>query len=496
MLVNRFRGQVAATFFGSRGTRHIMSLIFLADSLRKLLLITPFIFLVGVYGSPGYAQVPVEPEREQLLNGLRILFWPRASDQDVLIKLRIHSGAAFDVAGKAGQMAILADMLFPDPGTREYFTEEMSGRLEVVTDHDSLTITMQGRASEFERIIGILRTALINTDLTPENVTRIRDSRIKIVKETNLSPAILADRAIATRLFGEFPYGRPSAGTAESMGRVDRADLMLARERFLNPNNSTMVVVGNLQKPRVMRTLRQLLGSWRKSERIVPATFRQPEPPDARTLIINAPADQSAEIRLASRGVARSSRDYAGANLLAIIARRRWENLAPELSKTPMFVRNESHVLPGIFVMGASADSLLAAKALNSAREVLKSFSTTPVSTTELEQSKSEVIAQFNKDLQAPDGIARAWVDIDTFGLPAIAEQAQSINTVTPADLQRLAGSLFAEKQIASVVLGDSRQLKATLEPGIKVELIGELEKPTSVKPEVTGTTIPVKKPK
>jgi hypothetical protein len=44
--------------------------------------------------------------------------------------------------------------------------------------------------------------------------------------------------------------------------------------------------------------------------------------------------------------------------------------------------------------------------------------------------------------------------------------------------------------------MGDSRQLKATLEPTIKVELIGELEKQPPTKPEATsGTTIPVKKP-
>lgn len=473
-----------------------MSLNFLVNSVRKSSIIISLFCLIGASAVSTHAQATVEPQREQLLNGLRILLWPRNADQDVLIKIRIHSGAAFDVAGKAGQMAILSDILFPDPATREYFTEEMSGKLDVAVDHDSLTITMQGRASEFERIVGILRTALVSTQITPENVAKMRESRIKIVKETNLSPAILADRAIAARLFGDFPYGRPAAGTAESMARVDRADLLFAQERFLNSNNATMVIVGNLQKPRVMRALRQLLGPWRKSEKIIPATFRQPEPPDVRTLIINAPADQSAEIRLATRGVARSNRDYAAATILAIVARRRWEKVAPEVSRVPLFVRNEAHILPGMFVLGASVDSLLSAKALNTAREVLKSLSTTPVSAVELEQAKGEAIAQFNKDLEQPDGIARAWLDIDTFGLTGIAEQLQSFNAVSASDLQRLASTLFAENQIASVVMGDSRQLKATLEPGIKVELIGELEKQPPTKPETTsGTTIPVKKP-
>ena len=73
------------------------------------------------------AQAPVEPEREQLLNGLRLLFWLKPGTPDVTLKLRINSGAAFDLAGKSGQMAVLGDMLFPDPTTVEFFSEEMGG---------------------------------------------------------------------------------------------------------------------------------------------------------------------------------------------------------------------------------------------------------------------------------------------------------------------------------------------------------------------------------
>src|SRR5438034_2725383 len=278
-----------------------------------------FVVVLGLCGALSVLHIDVfgqagsEPQTERLLNGLRVLIWSRPGNPDLLIKLRVHSGGAFDLAGKSGEMALLGDILFPDPTTREYFTEEMRGRLAVATDYDSVTITMQGRANEFERIVEILRNALVATQLTPEIVTKVRDGRIRVVKETSISPAVLADRVIASRLFGDFPYGRPYSGSAESLARVDRADLMLARERFLNPNNSTLIIIGGIQPSRAMRTLRQLLGVWRKSEQVIPATFRQPEAPDTRTLIINAPADQSGEIRVATRGLARSDRDYAAA---------------------------------------------------------------------------------------------------------------------------------------------------------------------------------------
>jgi hypothetical protein len=121
---------------------------------------------------PVVPQTSSEPEREQLLNGLRLLIWPKPGSSEVLLKLRINSGAAFDLSGKSGQMALLGDLLFPDPDTVEFFTDEMGGKLEVTVNYDSTTITMAGKVREFEQIIEVLRNALLATQLTPEGYGR------------------------------------------------------------------------------------------------------------------------------------------------------------------------------------------------------------------------------------------------------------------------------------------------------------------------------------
>lgn len=411
----------------------------------------------------------------------------------MLVKLRIHSGAAFDLAGKAGTMALLGDVLFPDPNTREYFTEEMQGRLSVATDYDSITITMQGRAREFERIIEILRTALVTTQMTPENITRARDGRTKIIKETSVLPSAVADRAIAARLFGDFPYGRPYNGTVESLERVDRRDVMLARERFLNPNNSTLIIVGDIQPGRARRALRQLLGIWRKSESIVPATFTQPATPESSTLMINAPADQSVEIRLAVRGFARQDPDAAAAAVLAIVARQRWERLLPDLARSPIFVRRDAFALPGMFVMGATVDNLLAGKTLATAREVMKSLASTPISTTELEQAKNEAVALANKELAKPDGLAEAWLDIETYKLPSITVQASKLSAISPEDVRRVAARLVEKPAFATVVVGNSELVKTQIEQLGKVEIMGQMDPKPDPKPQTRSGPSEVK---
>ena len=338
---------------------------------------------------PALPQTPKEPEREQLLNGLHLLVWPQPGSSDLLLKLRINSGAAFDLSGKSGEMALLGDLLFPDPATVEFFTEEQSGKLNVSVNYDSITITMVGKAAELEQIVSVLRNALLSTQFAPEIVTRVRDARIKSLRDATISPALVADRAIGARLFGDFPYGRLAGGTAEDVARIDRADLMQVHERFLNSNNATLAIVGGVTKARALRTVRQLLGPWRKSENIIPTTFTQPKAPDPRTLIINLPGPTT-EIRLAVRGVARSDADFATATVMARVAQQRWQAMAAELANQPLFVRSDAYVLPGAFVMGAAVNTEKAPDALANVRKVIESLVTTPVSVAELDRARTD----------------------------------------------------------------------------------------------------------
>ena len=199
----------------------------LRSHLQGSLLITTVLLIATCMASTNYAmQGTPEPHREELLNGLKLFLLHRPGDPEVLLKLRIRGGAAFDLAGKEGTIALLSDALFPDPTTRQYVMEELGGRLNVTIDYDAINVSLIGRATEFERLVDLLRTAVVNPPLSPEVVGRLREERLKGARETFQTPAATADRAVATRLNGLHPYGRPLAGTPDSMARVDRSDIL------------------------------------------------------------------------------------------------------------------------------------------------------------------------------------------------------------------------------------------------------------------------------
>jgi zinc protease len=440
---------------------------------------------------PSAAQGQPQPRREKLLNGLRIILLSRPGDQNVLIRLRVHDGSAFDLAGREGMMATLADALF-DQQTRDYVNEELGGRLEVTTDYDALNVTLSGKAADFDRLLELARAAAINVQLTPEAVERLRTARLKAVREAKLTEAEAADRAVAARLYGAHPYGRVVAGTPESVARIQRGDLMLMRERFLTPDNSTLVIVGGFDSKNVMRTLRESFGGWRKSDRPVPATFSMPDPPDARALVVNREGAAASELRVAVRGLARTDRDAPAARLLAEVVRERWLAAMPELKERAAFVRHDAYRAGGTFRMGASLRTPAeAAKALEAARTVLSQLSTAAPSASELDAAKRAVAASLAQGRQGDDALTSAWLDEQTYETTAATapEMAHAADAVTPGEAQRVAARLFLHTPQAVVAQGDAAELRAELARAGSVEVYGEAaEKPA---PAPTPTTKP-----
>jgi len=444
------------------------------------------LLIAGGGASHARAQNTPQPDRERLLNGLTILYGNRPGEANVLLKLRVHSGAVFDMTGKAGTMSLLGDALFPESTTREYVAEQLGGHLEVTTTYDAIDVSVSGKASELERMIELVRNAILNLNLSAESVTTLREARLKQLSEKRSSISDVANRAISTRLFGSFPYGNPAEGSIETVAKIDRADLMLARERFLNADNATLVVIGGVDKARLMRAARQLLGSWQKGDRIVPATFRQAAAVDPRVLMIDQAGANNAEIRLAVRGLVRSDRDAAAASLLAAIIKQRWQSADSAIS-SPMVI-HEAHALNGMFMLGGSVPTQSAAKAISTAQGVMHAIAREDPSMSELETARKTVLMK-SSSLSPSESLADVWLDGETYKMPA-NNQADELNRISPADIRRVAARLFEDAAPqAIVVLGNTAELKSQFDARAEVRTNQPPTKPAA------NPSLPAKKP-
>ncbi|HEX8637271.1 MAG TPA: pitrilysin family protein [Pyrinomonadaceae bacterium] len=395
---------------------------------------------VSVFAQPQNAA----PRQEKLLNGLKILMRSDAQAPNVSVKIRVHSGAAFDPQGKEGAMRMLAENIFPNDAVREFFAEDLGGSLEIVTNYDYIQINATARPEEFLRLIETLANAVARPTIDKETTLRLRALQIEKVREMEKNPAYVADRAVTERLFGAFPYGRPVYGTVESLQKIDFADLIFARDRFFTADNATVAVTGNFKPDLAFRAARRYLGAWAKSDGRIASTFRQPDAPKPDLPVIASPAPNKSEFRIALRGFARNDDDFYAAQILERIL----QNRVQAREGKNAFVRHEAHVLPGAVIFGVSDWNLGRIKKEGNMISLPKTdgyqeyFLKEPIKTEEFEKAKSELAAQ-TKQPEAAD----LWLDADTFrfAMPKTAPFA----AIT--DVQRVLEKL--QKQPAATVL-------------------------------------------
>jgi zinc protease len=388
--------------------------------------------------------------RETLLNGLKLLVWNEKSPT-VTVALRVHSGAAFDPKDKEGVMRLLADIMFPDEQLKLFFSEELGGSLNVQSNQDYIEIVATGSTENFERILDAVRNAAVNTQITPDIYKKVQAARLKQLQETNQNSAQIADAAVRKRLYGDFfPYSRPADGTAQSIAKIDHADLLLARERFLTSDNATLAIIGDVSPGYALRAVKQFFGGWRKADKPVPPTFRQPDAPDGKFVVVKLPNIENGQIRFAVRGLARNSAEYGAAQITAAILQERWRNALPEELKQNAFVRHEAHILPGILIFGASVSGGYAEPMADTAQKALTKILSESITAAEFDKAKSVVVNGLPVVQNTNLAAAETWFDADTFKLSAKTTRRETISAATLAQAQNVLAAL--QKQTPAAV--------------------------------------------
>ena len=394
--------------------------------------------------TPLFAQNTAAPRQEKLLNGLKVLMWPDPAADKVSIKVRVHSGTSFDPQGKEGAMSLLAESFFPTELSQTFFKEDLGGGLSVTANYDYIQINAWAKPEEFVTLLEAVSTAVSSPTIDKETTPKLVTARLSKIKKLESDPVYLADQAAAKQLFGTFPYGRPELGTAESVGKLNFADVLDLKQRFLNADNATVSISGKIDPALAYRAARRYLGSWLKSDRMIPSTFKQPDAPDTKMVTLATSAETAPHTRFALRGVARNEKDYAAAKLLeSIIEARVRENLT---GATSVYVSSDAHILPGSFVIGATGAggpmpvnlvTLLLSKAITGS---------------EFNAARSKVMADRNRTV--PDEF---WLDADTYKLASAAEEQRAFDTVTLADVQRVAERL-AKNPVVAVTVGKTEK--------------------------------------
>ena len=389
------------------------------------------------------------------------------------MRFTFRGGAALDPEGKEGLANLVSGLL--DEGAGELDSQAFQGRLE------DLSITLRfdaGRdifAGQLRTLtenraaaLDLLKLALTAPRFDAEPVDRIRSQILANIRREARDPNVLARRALFEALFPDHPYGRPVAGTEESVAAITVEDLKGFVDRRLARDTLHIGVVGDITAEELAGLLDEVFSGL--PETAAPWDVPEVEPKSGETIVITKPAPQSA-IVFAQRGILRGDPDYYVASTLNHIlggggfTSRLYEEVR---ERRGLAYSVYSALLPldaaGLVFGGAGTANARAAETVEVVRREWARMAAEGPTEQELADAKLYLTGSFPLRFSSSDRVARILVamQLEDLGIDYLDRRNGLIEAVTLEDVRRVAGGLLDPEALTVVVAGEPDGITAT----------------------------------
>jgi zinc protease len=207
-------------------------------------------------------------KRRTLTNGLSIRIVERHDVPLVTLSLVIRSGETSTPPGKEGLCSLTTNLL--DEGTKSRSSLAIAGSLSEIGASistsgllESMEINLTTLSPYLDTAMEVYADVILNPGFADQHVQRLKLDRLAALASGARNAENVASEVIQKLIYPrEHPYGRPAAGTRQSIESITRDDVVGYYRKTFVPGNAELVVVGDVEPERIVAALEKRLGSW------------------------------------------------------------------------------------------------------------------------------------------------------------------------------------------------------------------------------------------
>ena len=430
-----------------------------------------------------------KPGEFKLKNGLTVLVVENHKLPRVSYNLTIDNDP-MTVGDKAGVESLLGAML--GNGTTSIPKDEFNDEIDFLGANLGFGFS-GGFASSLskysDRILELMADAAINPLLTKEEFEKEKTKLIESLKSNEKSVDAVAGRVGSALSYGtNHPYGEFT--TEETVNNVTYDDVVAFYNKYFNPNNAYLVVVGDVDKKTVEKQIKKHFGAWKKSD-LVPTPVPPANANAEMTQInfIDMPNAVQSNISLTNNvDLKMNDSDYHSVLIANKILGGGFNsylnmNLREEHGYTygaRSNVGTDKYV--SRFTAGAAVRNMVTDSAVVQTLKEINRIKTEPVEEDALKNAKAKYVGDFVLALEQPQTIARYALSIKLNDLPEdfYSTYLEKINAVTADDVNRVANKYFKTENARIVVVGKGSDVLENLEKtGIPIKYYDTYANPT-----------------
>jgi len=352
------------------------------------------------------------------------------------------------------------------------------------------------------RVLELMADGALNPVFTQEEFDKEKDKLIESLKAEEKSVTAVAGRVSKVLAYSKnHPAGEYLS--EETIKNVTLADVKQNYATYFVPGNAYLVVIGDVKFKDVKKTVEKLFGSWTKASA---PNLSYSDPQNVQYTQINfvdMPNAVQSEITLLNTvKLEMKDPDYFPAILANQVLGGDFNSyLNMNLREAHGWTYGARSTITGSRYIQSFRSSSQVRNAVTDSAVVeflkeIKRIRSEKVSDEVLNNVKAGYIGRFVMQIEKPQTVARYALNIETEKLPAdfYEKYIQSINAVTPADIERVAKKYFMEDNTRIIIVGKGSEVLPGLEklkiPMFYFDKFGNpIEKPVTKKEVPAGVT-------
>jgi len=398
-------------------------------------------------------------------NGLGLVLRPMPQAHSVAVGMWAGAGGRYESARHSGLSHFLEHLLFK--GTRRWSCEQLKQAIEGVGGSlngftaEEFTCYMAKVPHRYaRRAIEVLAQMVRHPTLRAQDVDKEREVILEEIRMYEDTPGQYVHDLLSQLLWPDHPLGMLLSGTAQTVRRITRADLVRYWRRMYQPRNLLVACAGAFDAERVARDVREALGTMRGS---AVRTFRRaPRPRRGPQVRIWKKDTEQIHLCAGTYAVPRTHPDRFALELLHVLL---GANMSSRLFREVREKRGLVYEIgtqikrfydTGAFVIYAGCDPGKVTATVRTIFTELARIRRCPIGRAELRRAKDYYAGQLLMGLEdTMDHMLWMGEQAVTVGRIAQPERLLAhLAKVTVRDIQRVARHLFLTKRLHLVVGG------------------------------------------
>jgi zinc protease len=416
----------------------------------------------------GTTATEIAPVKTVLPNGLTVIVLEQHDLPLVHIQALIKVGAAHDPPEKAGLANLTSSLL--DEGTTTRSSKQIAEQidfigasLEIETSEDFTTASMRVLKKDVGLGFTFLSDMLLHPTFPQQEFERVRAQILGEIVSDNDDPNHLAMKTFHQLVFPNHPYQWPVTGFEDTVSHIEWRDVQHFYTREYLPNQTILVIVGDVTVEQATGLARTHFGSWKAGPAPVQPARKPPSLDKKVVRLIDKDLTQSTVV-LGHGGINRTNPDFYAVTVMNHIlgaggfSSRLMDTVRDKQGLVYGITSHyDARAMPGPFWVSLQTKTDTTNQAVEAVLAEIKAMRDTPVSDQELAEAKAFLIGSFPLRFDTTAKLARLLAQVEFYGLgfEYFSLYPKLIERVTKEDVQRVAKQYLNPRHYALVVVGN-----------------------------------------